>query len=69
LDIGMPGMNGYQLARHFRAMAQFAQLELVAMTGFGREEDRDAASAAGFDSHLVKPVDLDELEALLANRR
>jgi two-component system, chemotaxis family, CheB/CheR fusion protein len=69
LDIGMPGMNGYQLARHFRALPQYADLQLVAMTGFGREEDRDAASAAGFNSHLVKPVALDELEALLANRR
>ena len=65
LDIGMPGMNGYQLARHFRAMPRYADLQLVAMTGFGREEDRDAARAAGFNSHLVKPVGLDELEALL----
>ena len=66
VDIGMPGMNGYQLARHFRATPQFAQLQLVAMTGFGREEDRQAATAAGFDSHLVKPVRFDELELLLA---
>jgi two-component system, chemotaxis family, CheB/CheR fusion protein len=67
LDIGMPGMNGYQLARHFRATPRYADLQLVAMTGFGRDEDRNAASAAGFNSHLVKPVDLDELEALLAD--
>jgi two-component system CheB/CheR fusion protein len=66
VDIGMPGMNGYQLARHLRAMPRYADLQLVAMTGFGREEDRDAALAAGFNSHLVKPVGLDELEALLA---
>ena len=69
LDIGMPGMNGYQVARHFRAMPRYADLQLVAMTGFGREEDREAALAAGFDSHLVKPVGFDELEALLANGR
>lgn len=69
VDIGMPGMNGYQLARHFRAVPRYADLQLVAMTGFGRDEDRDAALAAGFNNHLVKPVDFDELEALLANNR
>ena len=67
LDIGMPGMNGYQLARHFRSVPQYANLHLVAMTGFGREEDRKAALAAGFDVHLVKPVGIHQLEALLAN--
>jgi two-component system CheB/CheR fusion protein len=67
LDIGMPGMNGYQVARHLRAMPRYAGLQLVAMTGFGRDEDRDAALAAGFNTHLIKPVGLDELEALLAN--
>jgi two-component system CheB/CheR fusion protein len=66
VDIGMPGMNGYQLARHLRAMPRYANLQLVAMTGFGREEDRKAALAAGFNSHLVKPLGLDELEAVLA---
>jgi len=65
VDIGMPGMNGYQLARHFRAMPSYADLQLVAMTGFGREEDRNAALAAGFNSHLVKPLGLDNLQALL----
>ncbi len=67
LDIGMPGMNGYQLARHFRAAPRYANLHLVAMTGFGREEDRRAALAAGFDIHLVKPVGIDQLEDLLTN--
>ena len=67
VDIGMPGMNGYQLARHFRAVPRYANLQLVAMTGFGREEDRKAALAAGFDIHLVKPIDFNELEALLGN--
>ena len=67
LDIGMPGMNGYQLARHFRAAPRYADLHLVAMTGFGREEDRKAALAAGFDIHLVKPVGIEQLEALLVN--
>jgi two-component system CheB/CheR fusion protein len=68
VDIGMPGMNGYQLARHLRAVPRYTHLQLVAMTGFGREEDRKAALAAGFDSHLVKPIDFDELQALLAHR-
>ena len=68
VDIGMPGMNGYQLARHLRALPRYADLQLVAMTSFGRAEDLDAARAAGFDSHLVKPVAFDELEALLVNR-
>jgi two-component system, chemotaxis family, CheB/CheR fusion protein len=67
LDIGMPGMNGYQLARHLRAVPQYASLQLVAMTGFSRDEDRRAALAAGFDAHLIKPVDVDQLEALLMN--
>jgi two-component system CheB/CheR fusion protein len=67
LDIGMPGMNGYQLARHFRAVPHYASLHLVALTGFGRDEDRKAALAAGFDMHLVKPVGVDQLEALLGN--
>ncbi|MEJ0007919.1 MAG: ATP-binding protein [Steroidobacteraceae bacterium] len=65
VDIGMPGMNGYQLARHLRAVPRYAGLQLVAMTGFGREEDRNAALAAGFNNHLVKPLGIDELKALL----
>jgi two-component system CheB/CheR fusion protein len=67
VDIGLPGMDGYELARLLRADPRYAQLYLVAMTGYGREEDRSAARAAGFDVHLVKPAEIDDLQALLAN--
>jgi CheY-like chemotaxis protein len=65
VDIGLPGMDGYELGRRLRAAHR--HLYLVAMTGYGRAEDRKTAHAAGFDLHLVKPADLDELQALLAN--
>jgi two-component system, chemotaxis family, CheB/CheR fusion protein len=64
LDIGLPGMDGYELARRLRTAHR--HLYLVAMTGYGRNEDRKMAHAAGFNSHLVKPADLQELQALLA---
>ena len=64
IDIGLPGMDGYEVARRVRA-ALGASVALVAMTGYGRESDRVAALAAGFDSHLPKPVDFDRLDALL----
>jgi len=66
LDIGLPGMNGYELARQLRAKPESAETVLIALTGYGQEEDRRQAQAAGFTHHLVKPVDLDRLEALLA---
>ncbi|MGH8209394.1 MAG: response regulator [Steroidobacteraceae bacterium] len=67
LDIGLPGMDGYELARRLRAEHQHRDLYLVAMTGYGRVEDRKAAHGAGFDVHVVKPADLEELQELLAN--
>lgn len=63
-DISMPRMSGYELARRIRAQSGSDAPTLVAMTGYGQPEDRDAALQAGFDYHLVKPVDLDELQAL-----
>ncbi len=66
VDIGLPGIDGYELARRLRADPQHRQLHLVAMTGYGRAEDRSAARNAGFDIHFVKPAELDELERLLA---
>jgi two-component system CheB/CheR fusion protein len=65
LDIGMPGMNGYDVARRLRSEGTAPDTVLVAITGYGRREDVDRARDAGFDHHLTKPVDLDELEALL----
>jgi signal transduction histidine kinase/CheY-like chemotaxis protein len=65
LDIGLPGMDGHELARRLRAMPQTAGALLVAITGYGQAQDRDASQDAGFDHHLVKPVDMAELERIL----
>ena len=65
LDIGMPGMDGYELARRVRAQADGAQLTLVALSGWGQEEDRRRSRDAGIDYHLVKPVDVSALQELL----
>lgn len=64
LDIGLPGLDGYALARQLRAELP-GSLGLVAMTGYGQESDRRRSQAAGFDLHLVKPVDFTALEELL----
>jgi CheY-like chemotaxis protein len=66
LDIGMPGLNGYELARRLRAEAATASLYLIAVTGWGQAADRQAASDAGFDRHLVKPLEPDALLEVLA---
>jgi len=66
LDIGLPGMDGYEVASRLRATPGLAGLRLIAVTGYGQESDRRRARLAGFDHHLVKPVDLDRLRALLA---
>lgn len=66
LDVGMPGMNGLQVAAAVRAERDFDDVCLVALTGAGLDEDRERASAAGFDRHLLKPVDPGNLAALLA---
>lgn len=68
LDIGLPGMDGYEVARHLRAMPALADAFLVAMTGYASPDDLLAAQQAGFDEHLVKPVDLDILREWLRNR-
>jgi two-component system CheB/CheR fusion protein len=65
VDIGLPGMDGYEVARKVRSDPALRGVVLVALTGYGREEDRRAAFAAGFDHHLVKPVDPDNLEKLI----
>jgi PAS domain S-box-containing protein len=66
LDIGLPEMDGNELARRLRADPGTRSALLVAVTGYGQEQDRRAALEAGFDHHMVKPVDLDKLAALLA---
>ena len=65
LDIGLPGMDGYEVARALRADPQVGRARLIALTGWGAEDDRRRAMAAGFDHHLTKPVDLGVLEDLL----
>jgi CheY-like chemotaxis protein len=57
LDIGMPGMNGYDVCRAIRQTPWGKSIRIVALTGWGQEQDRRNAREAGFDDHLVKPVD------------
>jgi len=64
LDIGMPELNGYELAALLRAQPWASQLTLVALTGWGQEESRQRSAAAGFDEHLVKPVELETIERI-----
>jgi CheY-like chemotaxis protein len=61
LDIGMPGMSGYDLARRLKELPELAGTTLVAVTGWGQEKDRQLSREAGFDHHLVKPVKLAQL--------
>ena len=67
LDLGLPGMSGYDVARRLRAMPEARDVRLVALTGYGTEADREQTRAAGFDVHLAKPVDPHAVEALLAS--
>jgi signal transduction histidine kinase len=66
LDIGLPGLNGYEAARRIREQQRHKAIKLVALTGWGQEEDRRRSEEAGFDAHMVKPVDLAVLTKLLA---
>ncbi|BBL77027.1 hybrid sensor histidine kinase/response regulator [Methylomagnum ishizawai] len=65
LDIGLPGMDGYAVARAMHGFAGADRPTIIALTGYGQPEDREKSRAAGFDAHLVKPVDLDALNRLL----
>jgi signal transduction histidine kinase/DNA-binding response OmpR family regulator len=65
LDIGLPVIDGYELARRFREHPELRRTRLIAVTGYGQDSDRDRSGAAGFDAHLVKPVDLDQLLDLI----
>jgi signal transduction histidine kinase len=65
IDIGLPGMDGYELARRLRGLPGGERALLIAITGYGSAEEKEAARKAGFDAHLTKPTDLDELQRLL----
>jgi len=67
LDIGMPGMDGYEVARRMRASPYSPNASLVALTGWGQDEDRKRVREAGFDHHLVKPADLGTLQSLITS--
>ncbi|MBI2876557.1 MAG: MEDS domain-containing protein [Candidatus Tectomicrobia bacterium] len=66
LDIGMPGMDGYEVARRLRRQEALPQMRLIALTGYGQEEDRQRAREAGFDHYLTKPIHLPQLLGLLS---
>lgn len=68
LDIGLPDMDGYEVARRLRAMKDVKQPLLVAVTGWGQDKDKQAAKEAGFDHHLTKPVDMQQLVEMLPKR-
>ena len=65
LDIGMPSMDGYEVARRMRGREETREAKLIALTGWGQQRDRDNSRAAGFDHHLIKPADLGALQAVL----
>jgi CheY-like chemotaxis protein len=66
LDIGLPGMSGYEVARQLRDLPDSENVKLIAMTGYDELSDKQAALNAGFDMHFTKPLDLPRLEATLA---
>ncbi|HEY4573202.1 MAG TPA: response regulator, partial [Thermoanaerobaculia bacterium] len=66
LDIGLPVMDGYELARHLRALPGLESIRLIAVTGYSQEADRRQTTAAGFARHLVKPIQIAELQEALA---
>ena len=66
LDIGLPGMDGYEVAQKMRELPGLRDIRLVAVTGYGRSDDRLRARDAGFDDHLTKPVEFAVLERTLA---
>jgi CheY-like chemotaxis protein len=68
IDIGLPGADGYEVARRIRSFGG-SQPFLVALTGYGQPEDRKLATEAGFDTHLVKPVDPTDLTTVLSRLR
>jgi len=68
LDLGLPGLSGYEVCRRLRAESWTAATPIIAVTGWGQDDDRQRSKEAGFDGHLVKPIVLAELTALLGER-
>src|SRR5262249_35659820 len=68
LDLSLPKMDGYEVARQIRTQPWGKDILLIALTGWGQEEDRRRSMEAGFDEHMIKPVDFDALAKLLASR-
>lgn len=69
LDIGLPGLDGYEVARRLRRMPQTCDILLIALTGYGQQSDQAQAKDAGFDEHLVKPTDPEVLAHLIFKRQ
>src|SRR5688572_4639983 len=65
LDIGLPGMSGHEVARKLRETHPKGTLTIVALTGFGHDEERKRSAESGMDHHVLKPLDLDELQTML----
>lgn len=68
IDIGLPEIDGYEVAKRLRNLPECRNLFLIALTGYGQQSDREEISEAGFNAHLVKPLDLDQLNLVLANK-
>ena len=66
LDIGLPGLDGFEVAKRIRQQPTLQNVVLVAMTGYGQESDRQRSQEAGFDHHLVKPADFEKVQQILA---
>jgi len=67
LDIGLPGLNGFEVARRIRQLPALADVVLVALTGYGQDTDKLLSHEAGFNHHLVKPVDFAKIDSILAS--
>ena len=65
LDIGLPGMDGYEVARRLHQIPELKDMKLIAATGYGQDSDRQRSEEAGIDYHLVKPIDPENLQAVL----
>ncbi|MFM2417675.1 MAG: hypothetical protein RL385_2398, partial [Pseudomonadota bacterium] len=69
LDLGLPGIDGFETCRALRALPGGSAAKIVALTGFGQESDREATRDAGFDAHITKPIELDDVYAALNSLR